>query len=134
MDNGRMRLRMELFVDDLEASVAFYVQALGFVVERRSPGYVSVRRGDVVLGLGPVSGLPELGDGPGFSQERLAGRVRGLGVEIVFEARDRAELRLLYEHCTNAQVVVEELRERPWGLADFRVGDPDGYYIRITHT
>jgi lactoylglutathione lyase len=28
---------------------------------------------------------------------------------------------------------VEPLRERPWGLPDFRIVDPDGYYLRITH-
>jgi lactoylglutathione lyase len=28
--------------------------------------------------------------------------------------------------------VVELLRERPWGLRDFRVVDPDGYYVRVT--
>lgn len=28
--------------------------------------------------------------------------------------------------------VVEELRKRPWGLKDFRVEDPFGYYLRIT--
>jgi catechol 2,3-dioxygenase-like lactoylglutathione lyase family enzyme len=95
---------MELFADDLDAAVAFYVQTLGFAVERRSPGYVSVRRGGVVLGLGPVAGLPEHGDGPGFSRARLAGAPRGLGVEIVLE------------------------------LTDFRLTDPDGYYIRVTGT
>jgi lactoylglutathione lyase len=25
------------------------------------------------------------------------------------------------------------LREQPWGLHDFRVVDPDGYYLRVTH-
>jgi lactoylglutathione lyase len=29
---------------------------------------------------------------------------------------------------------VELLCDRPWGLRDFRVVDPDGYYLRITHT
>jgi uncharacterized glyoxalase superfamily protein PhnB len=29
--------------------------------------------------------------------------------------------------------VVEPLRDRPWGLRDFRLVDPDGYYLRITH-
>jgi uncharacterized glyoxalase superfamily protein PhnB len=29
--------------------------------------------------------------------------------------------------------LLEPLRERPWGLRDFRVVDPDGYYLRITH-
>jgi lactoylglutathione lyase len=26
----------------------------------------------------------------------------------------------------------EDLQERPWGLTDFRILDPAGYYLRIT--
>jgi predicted enzyme related to lactoylglutathione lyase len=28
--------------------------------------------------------------------------------------------------------ILEPLRERPWGLRDFRISDPDGYYLRLT--
>ena len=28
--------------------------------------------------------------------------------------------------------ILEPLRERPWGLRDFRISDPDGYYLRVT--
>ena len=28
--------------------------------------------------------------------------------------------------------MAEDLRARPWGLRDFRVLDPAGYYLRIT--
>ena len=28
--------------------------------------------------------------------------------------------------------VFEPLQERPWGLRDFRIVDPDGYFLRIT--
>ncbi len=28
--------------------------------------------------------------------------------------------------------MIEPLLVRPWGLTDFRVADPDGYYLRIT--
>jgi lactoylglutathione lyase len=77
-----MRLRMELFVDDMDISVAFYRDLLGFRTERRTEGYASVRRGHVVLGLGPAAKLPEAGDGPGFTRERLS-RDKGVGVEIL---------------------------------------------------
>jgi lactoylglutathione lyase len=26
----------------------------------------------------------------------------------------------------------EDLRDRPWGLTDFRLLDPAGYYLRVT--
>ncbi len=70
-----MRLRMELFVDDMDASIGFYTEVLGFRVTRRSEDYVVIRRGHVVLGLGPAAklGAP------------ARGKVKGAGVEIVLE-------------------------------------------------
>jgi len=62
-----MPLRIELFVEDLDRSIGFYTAALGFTVERREPDYASLRRGDAVLGLGPVAKLPAGGPGPGFT-------------------------------------------------------------------
>jgi catechol 2,3-dioxygenase-like lactoylglutathione lyase family enzyme len=127
-----MRLRMELFVDDLDASVAFYVDVLGFRVERRDPGYVSIRRGSVVLGLGPVAKLPEHGAGAGFTRQRLAAD-KGAGVEIVLELDGADEVTALYEHSRARAEIAEGLERRPWGLLDFRLTDPDGYYLRVTH-
>jgi lactoylglutathione lyase len=123
-----MRLRMELFVDDLDTSVTFWTGVLGFSVDRRDDGYASLRRGSVVLGLGPVAKLPSTGDGPGFTQGRLAAG-KGAGVEIVLEVDD---LDRVYESCAAAGVVAEGLTDRPWGLRDFRFTDPDGYYVRVT--
>lgn len=122
-----MRLRLELFVDDLDTSVAFWRDTLGFTVDRRDEGYASLRRGSVVLGLGPAAKLPPAG-GPGFSQDRLASG-RGAGVEIVLEVDD---LDAAYRSCLEAGAVVEGLTDRPWGLPDFRIADPDGYYVRLT--
>jgi len=123
---------MELFVDDMEASVAFYTELLGFVVTRRADDYASLRRGLVVLGLGPVAKLPEHGDGPGFTRQRLAAG-KGAGVEIVLELDGADEVSALYEHCRSHGALVEPLQQRPWGLRDFRLPDPDGYYLRVTH-
>jgi lactoylglutathione lyase len=127
-----MRLRMELFVADLDVSVAFYRDVLGFEVERRSEDYASLRRGCVVLGFGPVAKLPERGDGPGFTRQRLSAD-KGAGVEIVLELDSLDELRAFHEHCRERAVIGESLVSRPWGLHDFRLADPDGYYLRITH-
>ena len=126
-----MRLRLELFVEDLAVSAGFYADVLGFEVVRRAEDYVSLRHGTVVLGLGPVAKLPE-SDGPGFTRRRLA-RDKGAGTEIVLEVDDPGELPPLHERCRAYGVVVEPLQRRPWGLDDFRIVDPDGYYLRLTH-
>jgi len=125
-----MRFRIELFVDDIDASIRFYERALGFRLVRREADYASLERAGAVLGLGSIAKLPADAPGPGFTRARLAG-VRGAGVEIVLEVDDvdaalEAVQRAGYRP-------VEPLRDRPWGLRDFRVADPDGYYLRITH-
>ena len=140
-----VRLRLELFVDDLAGSEDFYTGLLGFEVEKRSDGYVSLRRGSVLFGLGPIAKLPADDDrpwprphgwlrpyGPGFTRRRLADD-RGAGVEIVLELDDVGQVAALHDRCLAADVVVDDLRQRPWGLWDFRIVDPDGYYLRITH-
>jgi lactoylglutathione lyase len=127
---GRVRLRLELFVDDLDTSVAFYVEVLGFTVLRRAADYVSLRRGQAVLGLGPVAKLPD--SGPGFTRPRLASG-KGAGTEIVLELDSVEEVAALHDVCQAYGVVAEALRDRPWGLRDFRLHDPDGYYLRVTH-
>jgi lactoylglutathione lyase len=122
-------LRMELFVSDLVRSVEFYRSVLGFEVERHEQDYAGVRDGGVALGLVPVTTLPESG-GPGFTRARLAGD-RGAGVEIVLEVDD---LSAAAARVTAAGYPMSEPPQlRPWGLTDFRLVDPDGYYLRITH-
>ena len=53
------------------------------------------------------------------------------GVEIVLEVD--------YLHAERDRIrhagwpIEEDIVRRPWGLQDFRVIDPDGHYLRITH-
>jgi predicted enzyme related to lactoylglutathione lyase len=122
-----MSLRLELFVTDIERAVSFYRDALGFEIVRADPGYTSIRRGSVTLGLGPVA---KLSDSAGyFTRTRLA-QERGLGIEIVLEVEDVAESLAGVE--ASGYPVFEPLQVRPWGLTDFRLIDPDGYYLRVT--
>ena len=83
-----------------------------------------------MLGLAAAAKLPAHSDQPGFTRARLAA-ARGAGVEIVLEVED---VDAAFDAAERAAArVVEPLRDRPWGLRDFRVVDPDGYYLRITH-
>lgn len=123
-----MTLRLELFVRDLAASVAFYRDALGFELHEKSPTYVEARNGDVLLGIGPQTSLPR---GHHFSPQALAGQ-EGAGIEIVLEVDD---VRAGYERVVAAGYAPEQVPGvRPWGLTDFRIVDPDGYYLRVTST
>ena len=120
-------LRLELFALDMEASIAFYTRVLAFELSRHEPGdYASLRLGGIVLGIGPVAKLSEEG---GYFGRDIATYRRGLGVEIVIEVDD-------VERChervaASGHPILEPLRDRPWGLRDFRISDPDGYYLRV---
>lgn len=121
-------LRLELFALDMEASIAFYTRVLAFELVRHEPGdYANLRLGGVVSGIGPVAKLPEEG---GYFSRDIATLRRGLGVEIVLEVGD---VEGCHERVADSgHPILEPLRERPWGLRDFRISDPDGYYLRVT--
>ena len=119
-------LRLELFVEDIDASLAFYTEVLGFEeIETGTTGtYRPLRRGGARISVQHVSTLPP--DHP-----RVVYDHPGLGVEIVLEVED---VEALYRHVKDRWPLADELMDRPWGLTDFRVFDPDGYYWRPTNS
>jgi catechol 2,3-dioxygenase-like lactoylglutathione lyase family enzyme len=124
-------LRFELFVDDVEASVRFYGATLELLPpESWSPdGYVPLRAGAVTIGVQHYTKLPAEHH---FNRVRLAGP-RGVGVEIVIEVDDvdRAYA-FASPEAERHRGRIEPLAERSWGAKDFRLIDPDGYYVRVT--
>jgi lactoylglutathione lyase len=118
-----MTVRYEIFPDDLDATVDFYTRVLGFSVtkdERDAPeAYVAMRRDAVEVGAArrEVPGAP-------------AGRRPPVGTETVLEVDDLAAERSRV--AAAGWPVEEDLQVRPWGLTDFRILDPAGYYLRIT--
>lgn len=122
----RPGLRVELFVDDPAQSAAFYASVLGFEVIRADPsGYTSIARAGAVIGLNAVGRLPSAHPIKPGEGER-----RGRGVEIVVMT-DAIEA--AHSHAMSAAPTgVSPLVRQPWGLTDFRVVDPDGYYVRFT--
>lgn len=122
----RPPLRAELFVRDIGHSIAFYRDVLGFdVLRETSGGYVSIGREGAVLGLNTASRLPL--DHP--IRPRPGHRV-GLGVELVVVVDDVAAVHR--RAAASGHPEVTAVVDQPWGLTDFRVLDPDGYYIRVT--
>jgi predicted enzyme related to lactoylglutathione lyase len=115
-------LRLEIFPADLNATVRFYVDLLGFAVaaDRRADArpYLALERDEVRIGAVAVPG------------GAAANRQPPTGVEIVLEVD--------YLHAERDRIrhagwpIEEDIMRRPWGLQDFRVLDPDGYYLRFT--
>ncbi len=117
-------LRLEIFPADLNATVRFYVDLLGFTL-------VSDRRADEQPYLALERDAVRIGAAARPGQGNPAQRRPPTGVEIVLEVD--------YLHAERDRIrhagwpIEEDIVRRPWGLQDFRVIDPDGYYLRFTH-
>lgn len=125
-DSSGMTLRLELFVDDIAASQDFYTRVLNFTAgEPHADGYLPINNGEVALGLNLRSSLPHT------HPLQLTARERpGRGVEIVLEIGD---INALYAHVrAQGWPIASPLQPQAWGLSDFRLVDPDGYYLRLT--
>jgi lactoylglutathione lyase len=115
-------LRVEIFPSRLDETVDFYTRVLGFDLVRDErdgeAGYVALQLGSVRVGAAWRSDVEP------------AGRRPPTGVELVLEVADldAARARVSGE----GWAIDEELQHRPWGLRDFRVLDPSGYYWRVT--
>ncbi len=120
--------RVEFFVRDPDASIAFY-EKLGFTVRRSGYGYTQLDRGGSRLGLQDDAYAR---DHPHYFSEHLDRFPRGVGVETSVDVVDEDELRALHAVAREMGCVVREIVERPWGATDFRVADPDGYFVRFT--
>lgn len=113
-------LRIEIFPADVEVTMSFY-ERLGFQVAGRNDGpprYAAIRMGAVRIGVCEADPVDP------------ARRAYPAMTEIVIEVDD--------VHATRDRIVeqgiepTEDLQMRDWGLTDFRVTDPDGYYLRFT--
>lgn len=117
-----MDLSYEVFHRDIDALVDFYVEVLDFHRPESDPatGYVVVRRGGVRVSCCR------------HDRADRTPRRPPEGSEIVVRVDDvQAEYdRILLSDWPLA----DPLQDRPWGLRDFRLFDPSGQYLRITHT
>lgn len=120
-----MRLRLELFVRSVPDSMDFYTRVLGFETVSYQPDDYSVfRKGAIQISLQNQAHLPD--DHPLKPHNQPI----GLGIEIVLEVED-VDAAYAQVQRENWQVA-DTLAQRPWGLKDFRVFDPNGFYIRVT--
>jgi len=114
--------KFELFVTGVEQTVRFY-EALGFQIAHVKPdGYTTMRSNSTIVALCPVTSWLPL---------RWLSVLRNppLGTEIVLYT-DRLE------SARSSLAAVESspgpITLQPWGDRDFRVRDPEGYYVRVS--
>jgi len=110
----------EFFVRDVERSVAFYTERLGFAVLRQEPDFAVVALGEshVLLAAEAHTSRGWLEAGP-----------RGLGLNVRIMVDD---VDAVYRRAKNAGVpIVQEIADRFYGLRDFILADPDGFMLRF---
>lgn len=121
---------IELHVPDFEKVKEFYGK-LGFeVVWERKPeakkGYLVMRNENNILCFWP--GNEEVYN-QSYFKKFPKNTVRSYGVEVVLMMKD---VEGIYKKVKKFAKITDKLVTRPWGLKDFRIIDPFGYYLRIT--
>jgi len=120
-----LQLSLELFVETPEKSLDFYQRVLSFEVQgSASTEYTMLKNDDAVIAINSRSILSS--DHP---LRMETGERVGLGVEIVLRVADVEDA---YRTAKDSGWPVSDLALQPWGMRDFRLVDPDGYYVRVT--
>lgn len=109
------QLVAEVMVRDMERSLDVYV-ALGFVLERREHGFAALRFGGRRLFLDERRDLPPPTGGPAPANVRM----------LVPDVDDAWATALAL-----GLAVERSIGDRPYGLRDFTVHDPDGFGLRF---
>jgi catechol 2,3-dioxygenase-like lactoylglutathione lyase family enzyme len=118
------KLTPNLVVSDVERSMAFYRDVLGFTVETTVPDaapyvFAILRSGTVEVFLNAPE--PAIAEYPAFKDRSIGGTLTLFievdGIEECYRAlKDRVS-------------VVMELQTKWYGMTEFAIADPDGYLI-----
>lgn len=111
-----------LTVSDLDRSLRFYVDGLGFTVKERW------EEDGKLLGVDLIAGSCSLG----ISQDDWAkGRDRVKGVGFRLFAKTAQDLEQLAQGMRSRGVEVDGPKTEPWGLEVLTVVDPDGFKLTL---
>ncbi|MFP7254932.1 hypothetical protein CHH91_10385 [Virgibacillus sp. 7505] len=117
----------ELFVRELPASMIFYRCLFGkgcADYDEKRAVFKGEDGGSLLLTDESV-----LNDDHYFAA--MAESRKGKGVELILPVND-VEMVFNKIHRLYPRHIESELAARPWGKLDFRIVDPDGYYVRVT--
>jgi lactoylglutathione lyase len=117
---------VELHVGDLERSLRFY-DALGFQVVRRWMEWVRLDRDGAELVL---QGDAYVRGHDHYFTSYIDRSPRGVGVEVTIEVEDVDAVHAAAQAA--GLRIVKPIQDRGWKARDFRLADPDGYFIRVT--
>jgi uncharacterized glyoxalase superfamily protein PhnB len=111
-------------VKDVDASIAFYTEKLGFEKDMALPNaegktaFAFVKLGSEVMGFG-LDNTPNVGQ----------------GVVFMMSIPEGASIDEVYKSVQDKGVAIaEEIKTEYWGDRTFAVKDPDGYHICLYQT
>jgi uncharacterized glyoxalase superfamily protein PhnB len=110
-------------VNDIERSVAWYRDVLGFVVKDRWEH--EGRLAGVEMTAGSVTFMLGQDD-----WKKGRDRVKGEGFRMYCTTRQDVD-RLAEQITARGGTLIQEPRDEPWGVRDLAVADPDGFKITI---
>jgi catechol 2,3-dioxygenase-like lactoylglutathione lyase family enzyme len=118
---------VELFVPDVEASVSFYAEKLGFELMRLERGMIDgqERATFAVVGLERAAFLIAHRTLEGAPAARPAGGA--VHIRIIVDDVDALHRRAK----ENGVAIIYDIADRAYGLRDFIVEDPDGFRVRF---
>jgi PhnB protein len=123
-------LSVSLIVEDMEKSIAFYTQTLGFENTFQMPDpdgnlmHAELAWKNAHIMLGPVMWLAE---------ELIP--YRGAGVNFYITVEEEDDIDQYYAMVKGKGVnIVEEIKDQFWGDRNFSIKDPDGYQLTFGKT
>ena len=124
-DSFRARaLNASLTVGDLETSLAWYRDVLGFTIDKRH------ERNGKLIGVSLVAGdVRILLNQDDFARGKDRPKGEGFSLQIVTAQDIDAIAQRIRDH---GGVLASEPADMPWGARVFRVQDPDGFRFAIS--
>jgi catechol 2,3-dioxygenase-like lactoylglutathione lyase family enzyme len=112
-----------LAVSDIDASIAFYTEMLGFTLDMHLLGEAGA----------PAFAIVKLSDDTRLGLEVIAHtEQRGVGVELMLTLTDDTDIAAYYADVQAKQVpITQELKVAYWGQQLFSVRDLDGYELTL---
>ncbi len=114
-------LSPSMTVKDLEASLAWYQDSLGFKVEQRHEHEGKLRAASISAGTARVM-LNQEDGAKGFD------RIKGQGISLYFTTQQSVD-ELATKVKSNGSTLQVEPQDMPWGVRMIAVLDPDGYKL-----
>ena len=111
------RISPMLTAADMDATLAFYTDILGFTASLKSPAYSIVERDGATIHFMKAA------------SEEVMKAVRG-HTEIYIEVADIASL---WEHVSRfkKEYRIQDLFDRDYGMREFHIGDPNGCLVFV---